>query len=182
MSAVRISLPSRNKIPLPATSISTKQLCPGDDRSYTYISRMYLAIQGLWTFVCATTVLLFETMLFMFETTETQKPKPYNAVLCDDCTFQYHTNQAALLNSNEQKTNCATDMASKKVHRADTTSISNIECILLIRVCVLDILLAAVCLSSWPATILRAELGSQHHSARSSEKLAIAMHHTAIIP
>ena len=40
MSAVRIPLPSRNKIPLPATSISTKQLCPGDDRSYTYISRM----------------------------------------------------------------------------------------------------------------------------------------------
>lgn len=81
-----------------------------------------------------------------------------------------------------KRQNCATDMASKKVHRADTTSISNIECILLIRVCVLDILLAAVCLSSWPATILRAELGSQHHSARSSEKLAIAMHHTAIIP
>ena len=42
MSAVRISLPSRNKIPLPATSISTMQLCPGDDRSHTYISKRCL--------------------------------------------------------------------------------------------------------------------------------------------
>ena len=45
MSAVRISLPSRNNIPLPVTSISTKQLCPGDDRSYTYISRMSTTTQ-----------------------------------------------------------------------------------------------------------------------------------------
>ena len=40
MSAVKVSLSNRNEIPLPATSLSTKQLCPGDDRSYTYISRM----------------------------------------------------------------------------------------------------------------------------------------------
>ena len=40
MSAVKVSLSHRNKIPLPATSLGTKQLRPGDDRSYTYISRM----------------------------------------------------------------------------------------------------------------------------------------------
>ena len=46
MSAVKVSLSNRNKIPLPATSLSTKQLCPGDDRSYTYsyryISRIFV--------------------------------------------------------------------------------------------------------------------------------------------
>ena len=40
MSAVKVSLSNRNDIPLPATSLSTKQPCPGDDRSYTYISRI----------------------------------------------------------------------------------------------------------------------------------------------
>ena len=40
MSAVKVSLSNRDEIPLPATSLSTKQLCPGDDRSYTYISRI----------------------------------------------------------------------------------------------------------------------------------------------
>ena len=40
MSAVKVSLSNRNAIPLPATSLSTKQQRPGDDRSYTYISRM----------------------------------------------------------------------------------------------------------------------------------------------
>ena len=40
MSAVKVSLFNRNKIPLPATRLSTKQLSPGDDRSYTYISRI----------------------------------------------------------------------------------------------------------------------------------------------
>ena len=40
MSAVEVSLSNRNEIPLPATNLGTKQLCPGDDRSYTYISTM----------------------------------------------------------------------------------------------------------------------------------------------
>ena len=40
MSAVKVSLSNRTEIPLPATSLSIKQLWPGDDRSYTYISRM----------------------------------------------------------------------------------------------------------------------------------------------
>ena len=40
VSAVKVSLSNRNEIPLPATSLGTKQLCPGDERSYTYISRI----------------------------------------------------------------------------------------------------------------------------------------------
>ena len=40
MSAVKVSLSNRNEFPLPATSLSTKQLCSGDDRSYTDISRI----------------------------------------------------------------------------------------------------------------------------------------------
>ena len=40
MSAVKVTLLNRDDIPLPATSSSTKQLCPGDDHIYTYINRM----------------------------------------------------------------------------------------------------------------------------------------------
>ena len=40
MSAVKVSQSNHNKIPLPATSFSTKQLCPGDHRSYTYINKI----------------------------------------------------------------------------------------------------------------------------------------------
>ena len=47
MSAVKVS--NRNEIPLPATSLSTKQLCPGDDRSYTYISRMRNPQDVFWS-------------------------------------------------------------------------------------------------------------------------------------
>ena len=36
-------------LPLPATSFSTKQLCLGDDRSYTYISRMGYPQDVCWS-------------------------------------------------------------------------------------------------------------------------------------
>ena len=36
MSAVKVTLSNRDDIPLPAASSSTKQLCPEDDRSYTW--------------------------------------------------------------------------------------------------------------------------------------------------
>ena len=56
MSAVKVSLSNRNKIPPLATSLSTKQLCrtPGDDRydygSYTYISRIGNPHDVCWSY------------------------------------------------------------------------------------------------------------------------------------
>ena len=64
MSAVRISLPSRNKILLPATSISTKQLCPGDDRSYIYISRMLECCRATVRILCAQKTIEYVILMY----------------------------------------------------------------------------------------------------------------------
>ena len=49
MSAVEVSLSNRNVIPLAATRLSTKQLCPEHDRSYTYISRIGNPQDACWS-------------------------------------------------------------------------------------------------------------------------------------